>query len=48
MDVCVIGCGPSGVSAAIYLKMAGYDVEIFPLFYLLVLHQSKLHLGQNA
>ena len=29
MDVCVIGCGPSGVSAAIYLKMAGYDVEIF-------------------
>lgn len=29
MDVCVIGCGPAGVSAAIYLKMAGYDVEIF-------------------
>ncbi|MBE7046711.1 MAG: thioredoxin-disulfide reductase [Ruminococcaceae bacterium] len=29
MDVCVIGCGPSGVSASIYLKMAGYDVEVF-------------------
>lgn len=29
MDICIIGCGPSGISAAIYLKMAGYDVAIF-------------------
>ncbi len=29
MDICIIGCGPSAISAAIYLKMAGYDVAIF-------------------
>ena len=26
MDVCVIGCGPAGISGAICLEMAGYDV----------------------
>ena len=29
MDVCVIGCGPAGISGAICLEMAGYDVMIF-------------------
>lgn len=29
MDVCIIGCGPAGISGAIYLEMAGYDVMVF-------------------
>ena len=39
MKAIIIGCGLSGITAAILLKQKGYDVEIF---------ESRYHIGGNC
>ena len=39
MKVNIVGCGLSGITAALVLKSKGHDVEIF---------ESRLHIGGNC